>query len=340
MRKLSSATILPLILLCVMSMFSCVAEDEYADTAEGNLEALWNIMDQRYCFFPEKERQLGVNWDEVHTRYSRQVTAKLPAEQLFEVMGNMLGELRDGHVNLSSSFDLARNWSWKEDYPTNFSDTLLRRYLSTDYRVTGGLRYRMLDDNIGYIYCPTFDNMPGEGNLDEILYYLAPTNGLIIDVRSNSGGLLTAAERLASRFTDREILVGYMRHKRGPGHTDFSDMEEQRLKPSSYLRWQKRVVVLTNRGVYSAANEFVKYMRECGATIIGDKTGGGAGLPFSSELPNGWSVRFSACPMYDARQQCTEEGIEPDGYVSISDDDFLQGRDSIIEYARQLLSAR
>ena len=28
-------------------------------------------------------------------------------------------------------------------------------------------------------------------------------------------------------------------------------------------------------------------------------TGGGSGLPFSSELPNGWSVRFSASPMYE-----------------------------------------
>ena len=338
MHKPFPSTIFPLLLLYAMTLFSCVSEDEYADTAEGNLEALWSIMDQRYCFFEEKERQLGVNWDEVHVRYSRQVTDGLSADQLFEVMGNMLGELRDGHVNMSSSFDLARNWSWKEDYPTNFSDTLLRRYLSTDYRVSGGLRYRMLDDNIGYIYCPTFESMPGEGNLDEILYYLAPTNGLIIDVRSNSGGLLTAAERLASRFTDSEILVGYMRHKRGPGHNNFSDMQEQRLSPSTHLRWQKRVVVLTNRGVYSAANEFVKYMRECGATIIGDKTGGGAGLPFSSELPNGWSVRFSACPMYDTRQQSTEDGIEPDIAVAITDDDFARGRDTIIERARQLLA--
>ncbi|MDD7621480.1 MAG: S41 family peptidase, partial [Prevotella sp.] len=74
------------------------------------------------------------------------------------------------------------------------------------------------------------------------------------------------------------------------------------------------------------------------ATIIGDKTGGGAGLPFSSELPNGWSVRFSACPMYDTRQQSTEDGIEPDIDVVITDDDFARGRDTIIERARQLLA--
>lgn len=98
-------------------------------------------------------------------------------------------------------------------------------------------------------------------------------------------------------------------------------------------------MVLTNRAVYSAANEFVKYMKCCpGVTVVGDKTGGGAGMPYSSELPIGWSVRFSACPMYDTDKQSTEFGIEPDYYVSLDQADVLQGKDTIIEYARRLLN--
>lgn len=318
---------------------SCISEPEFANTTDGNLEALWTIMDQHYCFFDLKQKELGVNWDEVHQRYSRQVSSKLPSEQLFEVMGNMIGELRDGHVNLSSAFDTSRNWSWKEDYPTNFSDTLLRRYLGTDYRIASGLLYRKLDDNIGYIRCETFSNGIGEGNLDEVLYYLAPCNGLIIDVRGNSGGMLTSAETLAARFTNKPVLTGYMQHKTGKGHNDFSKMEEQWLKPPERrLRWQKPVAVLTNREVYSAANEFVKYMRACGAIIIGDRTGGGAGMPFSSQLPNGWGVRFSACPMYDAQRRSTEQGIDPDINVPLTDHDFQRGIDSIIEAARQAIT--
>ena len=73
-------------------------------------------------------------------------------------------------------------------------------------------------------------------------------------------------------------------------------------------------------------------------TVVGDKTGGGAGLPFSSQLPNGWSVRFSACPMYDKNKQCTEFGIEPDYKVDLDDDDFRQGKDTIIEFARKLIN--
>lgn len=322
------------IMMLVIS--SCVREEEYSNTPNGNLEALWTIMDEHYCFFDLKEKELGVNWDEVHNRYVRQVTERLGSEQLFEVMGNMLGELRDGHVNLYSAFDQAHNWSWKEDYPTNLSDTLLRRYLGTDYRTASSLQYRKLDDNVGYVRCASFSDGIGEGNLDEVLFYLATCNGLIIDIRSNGGGLVTAAETLASRFTNRDLLVGYMQHKTGKGHNDFSKREEQWLHASKNIRWQKKVVVLTNRGVFSAANEFVKYMKACGATIVGDRTGGGAGLPFSSELPNGWGVRFSACPMFDAKGQSTEQGIEPDVYVGITDEDFAKGKDTMIEYARGL----
>ncbi len=154
----------------------------------------------------------------------------------------------------------------------------------------------------------------------------------------NGVGQLTLAEKLAARFTNKEILVGYIQHKTGKGHNDFSKMEEQILKPSSGLRWQKKVAVLTNRSVFSAANEFVKYMKCCpNAIIVGDKTGGGAGMPFSSELPNGWAVRFSACPIYDKDKQSTEFGIEPDIKVDITSEDFSKGIDTIIETARKQL---
>lgn len=317
---------------------SCVDEEEFSNDPKGNFEALWKIIDEHYCFFDYKNEAYGLNWNEVYSRYSRQISDDMGSDWLFEVLGNMLGELRDGHVNMYAPFDNARYWSWKEDYPANFSDSLLRRYLGTDYKIASGLEYRKLDDNIGYIYCPSFSNGIGDGNLDEVLLYLAPCNGLIVDVRDNGGGQLTMAERLAGRFTDETIVVGYMRHKTGPGHNDFSSPEEQKLKPSSGIRWHKKVVVLTNRGVFSAANEFVKYMKCCpNVVVVGDKTGGGAGMPMSSELPNGWAVRFSACPMYDRDMQCTEFGIEPDYNVQLTDEDFRRGEDTLIEYARKLI---
>lgn len=318
---------------------SCIDEEQHADTPRGNFEALWRIFDEHYCFFSYKNEQYGLDWDAVYRKYSPQFSDDMSEGQMFEVMAKMLSELRDGHVNIYSTFDVARNWSWHENYPRNFSDSLLRAYMGTEYMIASGIEYRTLDDNIGYIRYESFARAVGDGNLDAVFSNLATCNGLIIDIRDNGGGNLTTVEKLAARFTNKEILVGYMQHKTGRGHNDFSKMEEQRLKPSAGMRWHKPVVVLTNRHVYSAANEFVKYMKCCPqVTIVGDKTGGGAGMPFSSELPCGWSVRFSACPMYDRDRQSTEFGIEPDYNVAMTDDDFRRGKDTIIEFARMLLN--
>ncbi|MCF0236758.1 MAG: peptidase S41, partial [Bacteroidaceae bacterium] len=106
------------------------------------------------------------------------------------------------------------------------------------------------------------------------------------------------------------------------------------LKPSQSLRWQKPVVVLTNRSTYSAANAFVMYMRQLpNVTLVGDRTGGGSGMPFSSELPNGWSLRFSASPMFTPAMQHTEFGIDPDLKVDITAADWQRGVDTILETA-------
>lgn len=322
------------VLLVPFAFAACVSEEEYDDTPQGNFEALWRIMDEHYCFFKEK----GIDWDSIHAVYKPQFNSGMSESQQLEVLGNMLAELRDGHVNLFASFDYSRYWGFHENYPKNYSDSLVRAYLGTDYRISNGMRYRILDDNIGYLRVSTFENTIGAGNLDEIFLYFQPCLGLIIDLRDNGGGMLTSAETLAARFTDEETLVGYMRHKTGKGHDDFSSLEKQTLKPGKGIRWHKPVVVLVNRSVFSAANEFVKYMRHFPeVVIVGDRTGGGAGLPFSSELPNGWSIRFSACPIYDTDLRSTEDGMEPDVSVGLSSNDISRGIDSMIEKAREII---
>ena len=326
--------------ICLLPFFSsCVDEEEFDDTPQGNFEALWKIIDERYCFLDYKQHEIGLDWNAVYHKYKVRVDDTMSDLQLFEGLCEMLGELRDGHVNLSSSHDVGRYWSWYENYPANYSDTLQRIYMGTDYKIASGLDYRILDDNIGYVRYESFTSPIGEGNLDDVLMQLILCQGLIIDIRNNGGGDLTNAEKLASRFCQEKTLVGYIQHKTGPGHSEFSSLEPRYLEPSSRIRWHKPVVVLTNRHVYSAANEFTVYMKTLPQVkIVGDHTGGGAGMPFSSSLPNGWNVRFSAVPSYDAQRQSTEFGIAPDYYVTISDEDFQRGKDTIIEFARKLLN--
>lgn len=324
-------------LVSLVLLASCVDEVEHDNTPTGNFEALWEIIDEHYCFFSYKQ----IDWQAVYNKYKVRVSDKMSEGQLFEVCCDMLSELRDGHVNLSYSMDYGRYWAWQEGYPKNFSDTLERRYLGTDYKIASSLRYRVLDDNIGYVRYDSFQKAIGEGNLDDVLVYLALCRGLIIDIRNNGGGDLTTAEMLAGRFVHEKNLVGYMQHKTGTGHNDFSDLEPQYLEPSSNFRWHKPVCVLTNRSVYSAANSFTVMMRALpNVTIVGDHTGGGSGMPMSNSLPNGWSVRYSACPMYDKDKQQTEFGISPDVNVALSDESTAKGIDDIIEAARKIIAQK
>ena len=325
--------------IAAMLMVACVDTEERPDTPTGNFEALWHIIDEHYCFFDYKQHVYGLDWQEVYNKYKVRVNDNMSETQLFEVLCDMLGELRDGHVNLISSMDYGRYWALHEAYPQNYSDTLERRYLGTDYRIAGGMSYRILDDNIGYIRYASFASPVGEGNMDDCFSYLALCRGLIIDVRNNGGGELTTAERLAARFVQEKTLVSYMQHKTGTGHSDFSQLEARYLEPSSNLRWHKGVCVLTNRSVFSAANDFAVMMHALpNVKLVGDHTGGGSGMPMSSSLPNGWSVRYSACPIYDKNKQQTEFGIDPDVSVSLTDDATAAGIDLIIEKARELLT--
>lgn len=331
--------------LCTIFAFfclnACVDEDEFDDTPQGNFEALWKIIDEHYCFLDYKAEAYGLDWNQVHEKYRVRIDDNMSSKQLFEVLADMLAELRDGHVNLTAAHDYGRYWSWYEDYPTNFSDTLLRRYMGTDYKIASGISYRILDDNIGYMRYESFNNAIGEGNLDEVFMHFMLCRGLIVDIRSNGGGMLTNAEKLAARFCQEHTLVGYHQHKTGPGHGDFSSLKALYIDPSANIRWNKPVVLLTNRQVYSAANEFAVYMRAFpSVTIVGDHTGGGAGMPFSGSLPNGWNVRFSAVPMFDAQGQSAEFGIAPDYDVQQTDADFARGDDTLIEFARRLLNER
>lgn len=334
--------ILSLLLLAAscLALPSCVTEDVEADTRTGNFEALWRTLDEHYCFFSYKKAAYGLDWTAVHDAYAARVSESMTREQLFGVLSEMTQELRDGHVNLTSAYGTARYGAWFDDYPMNQSDSLERAYLgrTEDYVLSSGLKYRLLDDNIGYVRCASFDYTFGDGNLQAMMQHLATADGLILDVRSNGGGLLTSAQKLASLFVNRDTLAGYICHKTGTGHDDFSAPERVTLSPFESLRWQKRVCILTNRRTYSAANAFVMYLKGLPlVTVVGDTTGGGSGMPFSSELPCGWSVRFSACPMYDRSMQQTELGIAPDVHVDITADDYARSVDTIIEKARQLL---
>lgn len=337
MRKL----LLLLPLLCLV-LAACHKYEEWPDDALGNFDALCTIIDEHYCYLDEK----NIDWPAVTAHYRSQITPATSQLELFNLCAEMLDTLRDGHVNLISRFNTSYYKKWWSDYPQDFNlRTLQQHYLNFDWGSTSGLIYKRLeaDKPIGYIYVSSFNTVFSETNIDYVLALLADCDALIIDVRNNGGGMLSSAETLARRFISQPIIAGYMRHKTGPGHSDFSDPFPLEYKPAAAgrIRWEKPVAVLTNRSTYSSANDFVMVMKELpNVTIIGARTGGGGGMPFSAGLPNGWNVRFSACPITDARGASTENGIDPTPGCEMHapDQELAAGHDAILDFAINTLS--
>ncbi len=326
-----------LLALPLITLTGCIKEDEYNNSAAGNFEALWNIVDERYCFFEHAANEFGLDWNAVYRKYQPAALAAADEEELFDILGEMLRELRDGHVNLTSYYGTTYYWDWQLNYPLNFSDSLQRNYLGNDFRYTNGIKYTILPGDIAYMHVESFSSGINSDNIALMLKKMSTAKGLILDIRNNSGGQLTAAEKLAEHFVLSKTHCGYIQHKTGKGHNDFSSPNPLYIEPASVV-WARPVVLLTNRKVYSAANHFVMLMKPLPQVcVIGDTTGGGSGLPLNSTLPNGWTVRFSACPILDIEGQHTEFGIAPHKEVHITSEDWNNGRDTIIEEALRLI---
>ncbi len=295
-----------------------------------NFDFLWSELDQKYSFFDFKK----IDWDSVYNVYRPQVNSSTPREELFNVMANMINTLRDGHVNLRSEFNISKYENWFLDYPANFErEMILYYYLGNDYKITGPLLHKEIE-GVGYVRYGSFQSIIDEDDLDYVFTTYKNSKGIIIDIRGNEGGDPANGFKILERIVkDRKIIYRHS-FKNGPGHNDFESFKDVYLEPDmEKIRYDKKVVVLTNRLVYSAANYFSAICRVYGITLIGDQTGGGGGAPAGSELPNGFHVNYSSsiCLLPDGSN--IEDGIPPDIKVDITDEDKLNHIDTIIQTA-------
>lgn len=323
---------------------ACDEDLEQDNDVLTNYNALWTTLDQKYCFFPYKQDSI-LDWRAAYNKHLPTVLECRTTEEVFYAFGALLNELKDGHVNLTSDFDVSRY-----DLQGPFADNLVTNalyspnYLGRDYRRAGGLSYKILPgDSVGYIYYPSFSAPFSMANINSALRHMAKCPGIIIDIRGNGGGMVTYAEALASHFAKKKTLTGYYQRKTGPDHEAFSAPEPQYVGPSTGVNITDRpIVVLTNRKVYSAANLFTTNMKALdNVTIVGDKTGGGSGMPIGNELPCGWTVRFSSSILLDKDKRCMEWGVEPDVRVDLDlEAALLRNEDSMIETAREIIDKK
>jgi carboxyl-terminal processing protease len=332
---------LKLALLALPTAFACTEPTLTGTGAPPTnaevFDALWNEFDLRYSFFEVKR----VNWDSMRVVHRPRAIAAENDAALARVLGAMITALQDRHVFLTTAGSTpAMTLLSKVDtvLPRNPFDAQLidRQYLQAKRATQGGhIQFGFVTPTIGYVRIPQFDGSGWAGELDEALAALAGAQSMIVDVRGNRGGSHTTAIAAAGRFASSSSIYSYTKMRNGPAHSDFTAMTPQVVHPAGPAQFRGPVVVLTNRVVYSSAEDFVLAMDALpNVTTMGDSTGGASGRPLTRELPNGWTYTLSTWVEYTRDRRIFENiGLAPDVYVPTNYAELSRGVDAVMDRA-------
>lgn len=306
-------------------------KDGASTNAFENFDYLWKEVDTRYAYFDHKK----VDWNLMNAKYRSRVYEGMREDSLFRVMGDMLNELRDGHVNLISPFNVS---VFDVDLlgPENIDDrVILENYIGTDRVITGPFTHNFLrNKEIGYIRFRSFPGTVDSIQLDYIFDRYRNTKGLIFDIRQNGGGVINDAYTILCRFINKRTYVYQSQGKSGPAHAAFDQPAKSYLEPSGQIKYLKKVVVLTDRGTYSSGSFFTVMSKAISnMVVIGDTTGGGLGLPNGGQLPNGWTYRCSITRTLDINGNNYENGVPPDKLAYVDKTRLTMGIDDVLEAA-------
>ena len=303
-----------LIFLFAFAHTSCerliLSKNKASNSPSENFEYLWNELDKKYSYFELKK----INWDSIKTIYSSKLNDNLNEYELFNILGEMMNELRDDHSNLVSPFNISRyDISLKSN--ANFRLRTIEENYFTNPEISGSFYNDFLEGKqIGYIRYSSFSNSISASILDYLLLKYQNTKGLILDLRENGGGSIVNVPTLLERFVKETKTVGYFRTRNGINHSDFSDKSNFIIHKHDGINYTKPVYVLIDRGSYSATTLFALATKPFdNITLLGDTTGGGGGLPNGGQLPNGWTYRFSVSQLLDLSEKSyAEEGVPCD----------------------------
>lgn len=297
----------------------------------ANFDYLWSEVDAKYSYFGLK----GIDWDSARGAYAARLRDDMAERELFDLLAGMLLELRDDHTNLMSPFDVA-SYNLYLQSPGNYLARVVRtRYLGDGARRTGPFLHGWADTarRVAYVRYSSFTDMFGDNHLEHILRLYAQADGMVLDLRENGGGAIFNVPALLGRFAERETLAGYFITRSGPGHGDFGPREPFHIVPSAGRTFLRPLMVLVDRGSYSATTMFALATKALpNVTLVGQPTGGGGGLPNGGQLPNGWTYRFSITQNLDlAGDNYAEAGVPPDIEASFDWSDL--SRDEILDRA-------
>jgi len=175
------------------------------------------------------------------------------------------------------------------------------------------IEYEMLDNSIGYIIISGFDE-PTPKQFKEALADLQKQGmkGLIIDLRDNGGGLLSAVVEMLDYILPKGMIV-YTEDKYG-------NREEYKGTDKEVL--ELPMAVMINGNSASAAEIFAAAMQDYDAATLVGTTSFGKGIVQSIlPLTDGTAVKITISRYFTPNGVCIHgEGVTPDVEVELNDE--------------------
>ncbi|QHI69496.1 S41 family peptidase [Tichowtungia aerotolerans] len=180
----------------------------------------------------------------------------------------------------------------------------------------------MIEDWIGYIRITQF-NEPTGLHLKEQLEKLSSEGmtGLVLDLRGNPGGLLSAAAEVTELFLPRGELIVFTKGRN-------SSQDGQRYESSGLTHYTAKdfpMVILVNGGSASAAEIVSGALQDHKrAMLVGEKTFGKGSVQSILPLEDGSAIKLTTAKYYTPSERVIHEhGIEPDYIVKMSPEDLF-----------------
>lgn len=171
-------------------------------------------------------------------------------------------------------------------------------------------------ENIGYVRLKTFSGT-ATGDIAKALRELSMTGvkGVVLDLRWNPGGLLSAAHEIANFFIDEGVIVS-TRGRRPERDRVFEANKANTLMPKTPL------VVLVNGGSASASEIVTGAIKDHKrGKVIGSKTFGKGSVQNVIEMPHNTGIALTIQKYYTpSGESIHKKGIEPD--IEIKDREF------------------
>lgn len=157
--------------------------------------------------------------------------------------------------------------------------------------------------------------------------------GVILDLRGNPGGFFDAAVYAAEEFMDEGEVVSMQKDRKG-STLEFKVDRKGRLQ-------DVKLIVLVNEGSASASEILAGALQQSGrAQVVGVNTYGKGTAQSVIDYPDGSSLHITVLKwlLPDGSWLNTDNPIEPNRVVEISDEQFKAGEDPQLDMALEMVN--